>query len=211
MDRLWSQKQHSRDYGVIWDLALVFCHWVREVVLGNHLSNRNGAEVSKILRTPGLKRRTAAESRLEDSMSRFPFLHWHEAPLHSFSDASAAHSQSDAGRYYSVWDLTIQVTSHMINPDLFPSQGKDTVSAKFRGLLSRQFSDSSVVDKVWSEMRKMFPLFIHSAVTMCVHLSSLSIDASPLSEHASWATFFFNVMLSNIAWWTVLCVFITLL
>lgn len=76
-----------------------------------------------------------------DSMSDFSSLRSCEALFHTSSDASAARRRSDTGRYYSVWDLTIQVTSCMISPDLVPWQGKDAISAIIRGLLSRRFSD----------------------------------------------------------------------
>lgn len=91
-------------------------------------------------------------------MPDFPSLRSCEALFHTFSDASAAHRRSDTGRYYSVWDLTIQVTSYMINPDLLHSKGKEAIPAKFTGLLWRRFSDGLC----WQgrgQMRKLFVWF----------------------------------------------------
>lgn len=93
-----------------------------------------------------------------DSTSYFPSLHSYEALFHTFSDASAAHRRNDTGQYYSVWDLTIQVTSYMINPDFLHSRGKEAISAKFRGLLSRRFSDGLCCQGK-GQMRKLFVSF----------------------------------------------------
>lgn len=76
-----------------------------------------------------------------DSMSDFASLHPCEALFHPFSDASAAHRRSDTGRYSSVWDLTIQVTSYMINPDLLHSHCKEAISYIQRITLQRRVSD----------------------------------------------------------------------
>lgn len=144
-----------------------------------------------------------------DSMPDFHSLHSCGALFHTFSDASAARRRSGTGRRYSVRDLTIQVTSYMISPDLLIISRKRSNFSEIQRITLEAILGRPVycVGKVGGQMRKLFSPFIHSAGRICLHLSSLIIDASLFfkwSKHVSSTTFplecaVLSVMLSGCA------------